>query len=458
MPTFRPPAGVSAATVSLRRSLVGALVVAMAMTTSTGLAPRPAAADFSVGAAVPGPTPIGATVTFYGRGYGHGVGMSQYGARGRALDGQLAGEILTHYYPGTTQGSVPLTSQVRVRVLRDYRPSATRPLILYARRTAWRFDGMSSVFPADARVDVRPIITPTATGSVVTWRVRVFGPTGELLRDAITRSFRMRGVSSGSAIEVVSKASVYDTYRGVVRVLLSPTAPRANVVNELPLEWYLRGVVPAEMPATWPAEALKAQAIAARSYAARRLRPGISWFDIGDDASSQVYRGTRGERVASTAAVIATAGAVLRSGSAIANALFHSTAGGATEDNENVFNAPSGALVAGPVPYLRGSADRRPDGSSYDAAAPYATWRTATYSRDQLSAWFGADPRTAVGTITALDLTHRGVSGRLISVTLIGSAGTKTVSGNLFRAVFEAGRPVGDPMLRSTLFDTAPIP
>ena len=111
-----------------------------------------------------------------------------------------------------------------------------------------------------------------------------------------------------------------------------------------------------------------------------------------------------------------------------------------------------------PSSYLRGSLDRRADGTAFDDAAPYATWKTATYTRSQLSTWFGRDPRTNVGSITALDLRNRGVSGRLISVTLIGSSGTKTVSGAVFRTVFNANRPVGEPQMRSTLFDLKPVP
>jgi peptidoglycan hydrolase-like amidase len=149
---------------------------------------------------------------------------------------------------------------------------------------------------------------------------------------------------------------------------------------------------------------------------------------------------------------------VVKSGSSIANTLFHSAGGGATEDNQNVFVSPTGTRVATAISYLQGSLDRRPDGSPYDSSSPYATWRTATYSRSQLSAWFGSDPRTAVGTLQALDLRWRGVSGRLIRVTLIGSLGSKTVSGEVFRTIFNAHRPVGDPMLRSTLFDTRPVP
>jgi peptidoglycan hydrolase-like amidase len=75
-----------------------------------------------------------------------------------------------------------------------------------------------------------------------------------------------------------------------------------------------------------------------------------------------------------------------------------------------------------------------------------------------LSAIVAKDPRTNVGALSAIDLSHRGVSGRLVSVTLVGALGSKTVSGDVFRAIFNAGRPVVDPQLRSTLFDTQPIP
>ena len=89
----------------------------------------------------------------------------------------------------------------------------------------------------------------------------------------------------------------------------------------------------------------------------------------------------RPRRPPTNAAVGATAGTVLLSGSSVANALYHSADGGWTENNENVFVGVTGAIVAGPVPYLRGSSDRAPDGSSYDKASPYATWHTATYTR-----------------------------------------------------------------------------
>lgn len=403
----------------------------------------------------PSVTVLGSSVTFHGRGYGHGVGMSQYGARGRALAGQTAPQILAHYYRSTTLGTIPASTRIRVLVLRDWKATATRPLVLYARRDAWRIDGIAKTFPKDAKIVVTPKLSTTTSGTRTTWRVKVTSAAGTVLHHATTSHFRIRGTSPSTLVQVWSRPSSYDTYRGVIRVVLRT---RVDVVNELALESYLRGVVPAEMPSSWPTEALRAQSIAARSFAARRLRPGVSFYDVRDDTSAQVYLGQETEKAATTAAIDATAGVVVKSGSTIANTFFHSAGGGATEHNENAWVSSTGAKVASKVSYLRGGLDRDAAGKAYDAGSPYATWKTGTYTRSQLSAIFGADTRTRVGTITALDLRRRGVSGRLISVTLIGTGGSKTVSGEVFRTVFNARRPAGSAPMRSTLVDTKAVP
>lgn len=408
-------------------------------------APAPAFGVIAAG----GPVALSGPVTFFGRGYGHGVGLSQYGALGRAREGQEAATILAHYYPGTTLGLVDPNMAVRVRVLYRFTPSASRPFILYGRLGPWTVDGIDAVFPPDAALRL------IRTGSPA-WQLTVTAPDGTLLaaRSGVI-DLRVRPASELSRLQLWSKPSYYDTYRGSLRILAGSTI---TVVNEVPLDQYLLGVVPAEMPPTWPAEALRAQAIAARSYAVNRLRPTVGTWDVTDDTTSQVYRGVRGERATTTAAVVSSPGGVLLSGSTVVGALFHSTAGGATENNEAAFVSPSGAMRVTPMAYLRGSPDRRADGSSYDGASPYTTWRTATYDIATLSAIFGSDPRTNVGTLLALDLSARGVSGRLIRVTLVGTARAATVSGEVFRSVFNARRPPGNPLLRSTLFDLAPIP
>ena len=199
------------------------------------------------------------------------------------------------------------------------------------------------------------------------------------------------------------------------------------------------------MPSRWPAEALQAQAIAARSYAARRLRPGVSYYDIVDDSRAQVYRGSLGEKTATNAAVVATARLVLKSGSSIANTLYHSSDGGATENNENVFTSPTGAMVAGPVSYLRGSTDRRAGRDRLRRAAPYATWSMRpTRGRSCRPGSRRTRGRTSA-TSSRSTSRDRGVSGRLISVTLIGSTGTKTVSGEVFRIGPQRRATAGGP-------------
>jgi stage II sporulation protein D len=425
-----------------RSALLSLLAAVLVGSATLVAAPTDVAAD---GTALP------ASVTFHGRGYGHGVGMSQYGARGRALAGQLAPQILAHYYAKTTLGRKNMSTNVRVMLLTGFAASPTKPVAIVGRRGTWTIDGIALIFPPDARA----AFTPTAVGAT-TWNVRVRSSAGSLLHSGrVGSNAYVRPTTSKTVLELSSKASAMNVYRGFLRLRLTTTA---LVINHVPLDRYLRGVVPLEMPSSWPAEALKVQAIAARSYAFYRLHPTVGSYDLYDDTRSQVYRGVKAETAAANAAIAATPGTVVMSGTTVANTMFHSAAGGWTENNENVYVSSTGAIVAGPLPYLRGSSDRAADGSAYDKSSPYATWKTATYSVATLSAIFAKDPRTNVGTLSAMDLSRRGVSGRLMSVTLTGSLGTKTVSGEGFRKIFNAGRPTGDPMMRSTLVDTAPIP
>ena len=424
---------------------LAAIAAALVLTASSfGFRVSPVAADGL-------PPPAFPDTTFFGRGYGHGVGMSQYGARGRALAGQLAPAILAHYFAKTTLGTRDVNTTVRVLLLTGLASTPAKPLTIVGRAGTWAIDGIARTFPADAKATLAP-----TTSGATTWALTVTSATGAILHTGTVTGYQyVRPVASTTLLELVSKATTTNIYRGLFRLRLSTTA---MVMNHVGLDLYLRGVVPLEMPSSWPVEALRAQAIAARSYAVYRLHPTVGTYDVFDDTRSQVYRGRKAETTAGTAAVNATAGTVLLSGTAVVNALFHSAAGGWTENNENVFVSSSGKIVAGAVSYLRGSSDRAPDGTAYDTASRYATWKTLTYTGATLSAILAKDARTNVGTLTKLDLSRRGVSGRLISVTLTGSLGTKTVSGGVFRAAFNAGRAVGDPMLRSTLFDTKPIP
>src|SRR3954447_8209034 len=432
-----------------RRSISLALrLTSAAARAAPGLSVAPPAVAATTGVAS---TAVAASTTFYGRGYGHGVGMSQYGARGRALAGQLAPQIVAHYYARTTLGKRDPAALVRILLLTGFAATAAKPLTITGIGGAWSIDGMTGTFPAAARLT----LAPSAAGAT-TWNLTITSSAGAVLATgAAPSTLLVRPASTATYLELTSKATTSNLYRGYFRVRLTTTA---TVYDHVGLDLYLRGVVPVEMPSSWPAEALKAQAIASRSYAAYRLHPTTGSFDLYDDTRSQVYRGRRAETTQGNAAVAATAGSVVLSGTVVANTLYHSADGGWTENNENVFVSSTGKIVAGPVSYLRGSSDRAPNGTSWDAASPYATWKTVTYTPAALSAILAKDARTNVGTLTALDLSKRGVSGRLIRVTLTGSLGTKQVSGGVFVAAFNAGRPATDPSMRDTLFDTRPIP
>ena len=190
----------------------------------------------------------------------------------------------------------------------------------------------------------------------------------------------------------------------------------------------------------------------------RELTPTTGTYDVFADTRSQIYRGIEAERTATNALIAAEPGAVIRSGTTIIKAFFFSTGGGATENNEYVFVTSSGKPGTTKLSYLRGITDRNAFGIPYDNAAPYFDWATTRLSRDTLSAMFRKDSRTNVGTLTRLDLRRRGVSGRLYQVVLYGTAGTKVVSADTFRAIYNLRRPSGTLPLRSNMFDTRQIP
>jgi SpoIID/LytB domain protein len=147
-------------------------------------------------------------------------------------------------------------------------------------------------------------------------------------------------------------------YRG--RIVVDVAGGKLRAVNVIDLEQYLDGVVPAEVPSGWPAEALKAQAVAARSYALA-TRSTTAPYDVYSDTRSQMYLGIKAEKPSTDAAVAATAGQVLSYAGRIATTYFSSTSGGATESAADVFGGRS-------VPYLVSVPD------PYDTLSPYHDW------------------------------------------------------------------------------------
>src|SRR5437870_11245352 len=164
-------AGRASAARGARPRSPGLLIAAIAALALSALGPAVGRATVSADGA-----PTLPDMTFYGRGYGHGVGMSQYGARGRALAGQLAPAILAHYYARTTLGTRSTATIVRVLLLTGFAATPIKPLTVLGLGGGWTIDGIATTFPANARLTTAPT-APKAT----TWNLRVTSSTGVVL-------------------------------------------------------------------------------------------------------------------------------------------------------------------------------------------------------------------------------------------------------------------------------------
>lgn len=210
-------------------------------------------------------------------------------------------------------------------------------------------------------------------------------------------------------------------YRG--RVLLIPSASGVTAVNFVDLESYLYSVLGGEMPTNWPLEALKSQAVAARSYALyRRSRSQSAEYDVVSTTASQVYKGLEAEAPSTRTAVDATRNQVLTYGGQIIEAVFHSSSGGYTENVEDVWQQP--------LPYLRAVQD-------YDAGAPVYQWSVSIPMAEF------AQRITGVGYLTAATPERTTPHGRVVSIRMEGDSGSRLLSGN------EVRQALG---LKSTLF------
>ena len=337
--------------------------------------------------------PAGAGTVFLidRRGWGHGIGMSQYGARGYAEAGWPYARILAHYYRGTQLTQVP-ERQVRVLLLE------AQPRVRI---------GSSKPFRV---VDARGAKRRLAAGAVT-------------LRPGVRKRGKLKGlrlplrfVAGASPLHVDGNA-----YRGTL--LVHPQRAKLTVVNRLPLDRYLRGVVPWEMPEDWHREALKAQAVVARSYALATLKPG-TLFDLYSDTRSQVYGGIRAEEWTTNRAIGATAGRVLYWNGRVATTFYHSTSGGRTAPIADVWPR------AAPLPYLVSVPD------PHDRISKHHRWGPVKLTPRDVSAKLKARGVRDL-------LVDRAASGRVSRVALKLARGQRTILAQDFRRELD---------LRSTWF------
>jgi stage II sporulation protein D len=334
------------------------------------------------------PASAGAATTFLvdGRGWGHGIGLSQYGARGFAESGWGYERILKHYYRGTELRTIP-ARPVRVLLVEG----TTRVTI-----------GSAKPFRV---VDARgKSLRRRGTQNVVAGKIAA-------------RRLPLRFVPGATPLVLNGKA-----YRGAL--LVHRRGGRLVVVNKLPLDRYLRGVVPWEMPDDWHPQALRAQAVVARSYALATLKPG-TLYDLYADTRSQVYGGIEAEAPTTNRAVGATAGRVLFWNGRVATTFYHSTSGGRTVSIAEAWPR------ATPVPYLVSVPD------PHDSLSKHHRWGTFTFTPA------GVGKLLSVRGLRDVRLV-RGPSGRVREVVLVTGSGTRRLLSQDFRRALD---------LRSTWFD-----
>ena len=352
-----------------------ALVVAGATLAFT-LVPLSAVAGSARAKATPTMVWSPATVVFTGHGWGHGVGMSQYGAYGYAKHGYTYDQMIAHYYPGTELES---NASKTIRVLLA---SGASSLTISSGASFSVEDSTGSTYDlAGLSLDLSSSL-----------KVELADGGGK-----VTLSAPLKFTATTSPLAYAGRK-----YGGTFRVSVS--GDKLSLVNSVGLERYVDGVVPCESPHDWPAEALKAQAVVARTYALGSVRTGSN-FDVYSDTRSQVYHGISGEYPESTAAAKATAGEVVYYDGEVARTFFFSTSGGRTSAIKDAWPK------AKPEPYLVSVND------PYDDASPYHNWGPVTFSAQKL-----ARRLHVKGPISDLTTTRNG-SRRVATATITGAGG-----------------------------------
>jgi stage II sporulation protein D len=344
----------------------------------------------------------------FGHGFGHGRGMSQYGAQGAALAGRTATQILSFYYPGTT--TTAASGSIRVWISGD---TTSNINVKPSRGLRVRDLGDNSAW------------TLPVSSSVTQWAVIPYGDHRTRLKyyNATSKSwvaFSGRSIFKGMAQFEGSapKALILPSgrtklYRGTLRAA-DRTGASLDTLNVLRLDDYVRGVVPREAITSWRPAALQAQAVAARTYSVAKRSATRRDYDLCDTTSCQVYGGYSAEVASTNAAVTATAGKIRTYRGKPILAEFSSSNGGYT--------------AVGPVAYQVAKAD------PYDG---YSGNRNVVHSWTKTISRATAERALGVGTLKSVTVIKRtGLGewgGRVLSVRVTGSAGTKSYTGDQVR-------------------------
>lgn len=332
-----------------------------------------------------------------GSGNGHGVGLSQYGAYGRAKAGQSYARIIKSYYRGVRLKKFASNPTVGVLLGRKSLSKSHKVIVRSGSRAKLiNLKTKGSVTLGPGVYAVRYLKDRNLYRVVNVSRKKAVGAyRGPLLFQRV----------SGSSLKYGKRL-----YRGTF--LVRTTKSRILLVNRLRMEDYLRSVVPSEMPSSWHPQALNSQAVAARSYARSTMRSGA--FDFYADTRDQVYGGRSAETAATNRAVSSTARVhAVYDGKPI-TAFFHSSGGGYTESSAYVFSAS---------PYLKAIRDVDGLGRPFEKRvnSPWTNWR-GTLDAD-------GSRKLGVGNLRRVRVLSRSRSGRALKIEVTGANGKKTVAG-----------------------------
>ncbi|HUR49098.1 MAG TPA: cell wall-binding repeat-containing protein [Acidimicrobiales bacterium] len=394
---------------------------------------------------------IPADFTFRGSGFGHGVGMSQYGAYGQALEGRSSGDILRHYYSGTSITPANDAQLIRVNLLASAERASVRGESLGEGGGSIRISAGEQAIELTAN----QVANFGRAGDQVT--VTVEGPA--VMAQPITApTVKVTWSAGPTLLNVIGPGETFDTrghrYRyGELDVAIAPTGTGLQVVNLMSLHTeYLRGI--AEVPSSWPSAALEAQAITARTFALQRVQSGQRTdclCHVRDTVADQVFAGWVKESEEGfgqrwVAAVDATqpdgsSGLVVTKSGALATTTYFSSSGGSTESNTDGFGSTT------PFTYLQ-PVDDRWSLASYN---PFASW-SFTRSQDAVKAAFneGKAANEQLKDVVSINLTDRTAGGSLRTAVATASDGmTLSLGGATFRSRLQLpARWIGTPVVR----------
>jgi SpoIID/LytB domain protein len=353
--------------------------------------------------------PKHATIVIRGHGFGHGRGMSQYGAEGAARQGLSAKKIVQFYYPHTRGG----TFRGKVRVLISADTDQNTTVVNRSGLTVHDLgDGGTFAVPTSGK-----------KGQATRWRLSSSPGEPAEVSYLLSGTWHVWRTLSGDGEFRAKKPlslvlpSGPTPYRGVLQSRTSTrggSAPHRITVNKVSMEDYVRAVVPSEAIPSWHQAALRAQAIAARSYAAYKMQQPLSdLYELCDTSACQVYGGVAAEYPSTDEATSRTTGRIRTYQGRPALTEFSSSNGGFTVASSLRYQ------VAKPDPY---------DGW---AGNPNHSWTTKISDATVEKQWPGIGN---LQKIRVLQRTGDGQwNGRIEQLELLGSRGSRTLTGDEFR-------------------------